>query len=512
VPSAIGIGIRERVPTAPPQRYFVAEDLCIGERFEMAHAPGMAFELYDADNFTKRWLARRGLWHEDDSGDAGAPGEGLSTSSSSSVATAPGPAPAAIVASQLAGCLASVRRAMLSRDRRDTGTLPVSVVTGVLAAYGASPPSVSSEDLSAVISRHLVPTSSSRGGGDSTDPLVRWAALCDTLVEAFRAAATAGLSATEGTPEEGARIEQQLRSALLSSRTHLRRCFRELGMKVPGAITPAEFRHLLRRHHLDLGMTQDDIVAAMSRYAPSSLDEIAEEAAGRGVDPPAESAVPADCISYRGFLWALAGGNAGAASVSQAEVMEIENIVRGISRGLEDGAGQAPEHFSHPPRASAWGRPRIAWADGTGAGWTAQEVSAEDSIAIRDRMRDTVITDARSDRPQPADTQPPALREEPVEEPVVEPVEEPAAPTARNVVMAELGKFFQGRAWDLHRTMRLYDPTVRGQMTRRAFIAALTSAGYLMGPASEEVLFEGVPSDGPVDWRAMVAQMTAASE
>jgi len=504
VPHTRGVGIRERVPSAPPAPFVEPEDLCLGGDLALAHAPGMAFRLHDADPFTRRWLARRGRL-PDGEGD-GAPGPAHD-----------GPLPR--LARCLSGCAASVRRSMLARDRADAGLVTVAAAAEVLAAYGACPPDTSAADVSAVLAAHAT-------DGPDGRAAVRWPQLCDAIVAEQRSAAAAGLTAAEGAPDEGARIEQQLRSAVLSSRKHLRRCFRELGRDCPGAITPTEFRGLLRRHHLDLGLTGDDVGAAMDRYPAADADEVRAEAAARGVEAPA---VPRGSVSWRGFLWTLAGGISGAASVSPDEVAELENIVRGITRGLEHGAGTAPEHFPHPPRASAWGRPRVAWADGTGDGWTARDVTEEEAVTVRDPSapRSEAGTDApppgapamevedvdawrledASRRSSPRDASPePSTPDRDAADADAGAASAPEASSARADVIASLRRFFRGRSWDLHRTMRLYDPSVRGVVSGRALASALVSAGYELKPSEEEALLAGMRD---VDWRSVVSEITA---
>ncbi|KAA0164031.1 hypothetical protein FNF31_02580 [Cafeteria roenbergensis] len=557
-----GIGIRERLPFAPEPPLLRAEDLAVGGRLVLAHSPGAEFLLTGADAFTKRWLRRNGragaagATSDDDDGGGGSSGvdeapDADSLEGGGRGEGSPAHGPAARVAPVLAGCLASARRAMLSRDRRDTGRLPVGTATAVLAAYGACPPVVNAADVAALMAQFLC---DEREDGEL---LVRWPALCDALVAAAHSAAASGLTAGEGDPVEGARIEQQLRSAILSSRSHLRRCFRELGRACPGAISHGEFRGLLRRHHLDLGMTAADVAAAMSRYPPASLEEAAEEAACRGV--PAPSALPAGAISWKGFLMAITGAGSGAASVSPEEVAEIANIARGVTLGLEHGAGHAPEHFPHPPRASAWGRANVAWDDGTGSGWQAKDVSEEEATLIRDRLAPPSQADTL-ERSRPHSRGTPSCDECSCAEaaadsglgatvrgfaeaqrafdreirsrahgPVdgasegVEPSdagrspEDAAAPApaegSRAALLARLSAFFTGRRWELHRTLRLFDPAMRGTIARPSFRGALVAAGFELTPEEEETLLgSGAETSAPVQWRPLLAEITAAAE
>ncbi|KAA0176987.1 hypothetical protein FNF27_01317 [Cafeteria roenbergensis] len=559
-----GIGIRERLPFAPEPPLLRAEDLAVGGRLVLAHSPGAEFLLTGADAFTKRWLRRNGrpgaagATSDDDDDGGGGGGSGVDEAPDADSLEgggrgegSPAHGPAARVAPVLAGCLASARRAMLSRDRRDTGRLPVGTATAVLAAYGACPPVVNAADVAALMAQFLC---DEREDGEL---LVRWPALCDALVAAAHSAAASGLTAGEGDPVEGARIEQQLRSAILSSRSHLRRCFRELGRACPGAISHGEFRGLLRRHHLDLGMTAADVAAAMSRYPPASLEEAAEEAACRGV--PAPSALPAGAISWKGFLMAITGAGSGAASVSPEEVAEIANIARGVTLGLEHGAGHAPEHFPHPPRASAWGRANVAWDDGTGSGWQAKDVSEEEATLIRDRLAPPSQADTL-ERSRPHSRGTPSCDECSCGEaaadsglgatvrgfaeaqrafdreirsrahgPVdgasegVEPSdagrspEDAAAPApaegSRAALLARLSAFFTGRRWELHRTLRLFDPAMRGTIARPSFRGALVAAGFELTPEEEETLLgSGAEASAPVQWRPLLAEITAAAE
>jgi hypothetical protein len=458
VPPTRGIGIRESLPVEPLARFFEATDFFEGAKIEFTHSPGQVFNLERGDGFTRRWLKRHGLPVSEE--EPSAP-EGSES-------------PLGKIVSILAGCLASVRRAFLARDRRDTGAVPISTATRILAAYGVSPPDCDASTIAAALGMFV------KDSGQA-ELSIAWPEFCDSLLSTLRTMAMKGLTATEGTPEEGLRIEQQLRSAVLSSRAHLRKCFRELGRSVPGVITPAEFRHLLRRHHLDLGMTMEDVVAAMARYPKPELEEVLFESRLQGVEveDTRDLAIPPGSISWSGFLWALAGGRTGAASVSEEEVLEIENIARGVSVGLDLGAGHAPEFFPHPPRSSAWGKSRVAWSDGRGSGWTPTEVALEVAEKIRGGVKMTERKAVEPEQSAPI-----------VVEDLEAPQEEDATETqSRESVLRALGKFFRHRKWELRRVMMLYDPSGSGMLPRSSIASALCSCGYELSSDEQALLF-----------------------
>jgi hypothetical protein len=117
----------------------------------------------------------------------------------------------------------------------------------------------------------------------------------------------------------------QLRMALLSSRSHLRRVFRDLDTANTGAITFKEFRALLGRHHMDVGLNDAQIRAVMARFPPA--EPAAAAAAGAGASEP--------CISWRGFIESILD----AQTLAPGELEGFLDFVRGMRDTAPDGVG-----------------------------------------------------------------------------------------------------------------------------------------------------------------------------
>lgn len=145
-------------------------------------------------------------------------------------------------------------------------------------------------------------------------PMVDYPALFDGL-----AATAARQTALQPRMDK---LMSQLRAALLSSRTHLRRVFRDLDVAGCGAITAAEFRHMLRRHNLDIGISDAQLRALMRRFpsAPADVREALRE-------PTA--------ISWDGFVRALLEVE----TLSREELDHFLAFVRGLRDCAPDGVG-----------------------------------------------------------------------------------------------------------------------------------------------------------------------------
>lgn len=469
VPPARGVGMRQRLPFVPRPRFFEPADLHEGGRVEFDHARGQVFVLARADSFTREYLARRAA---ERAGSVEAVEEPITPAGS----TPPSTTPLSRIAGLLVGCLASVQRRLRALDRHATGLVPAWATARVLAEFGAVPPHVLDGDIEAVLVDHR------------SDSSVRWQPLCAALQSEQEDAAARGLAAHGSGDVEAARVEQQLRAALMTSRDHLRRCFRELGNDHEGAITPREFRSLLRRHHLDLGMNMHDVTRVMRRF-PMAAD-----------DPDVPAGAPEGSVSWRGFLAVLVGEPYGSATVSSSDLAELENIARGVHRGLEAGAGQAPEFFSHPPRAAAWGRPRFAWSDGLGDGWAVPDPRP----ATRAGREETTPHDETLEISEASeDVEPVPSR------PLSSETSHDSAPPSAPAVLDRLRAFFRGRQWELKRTLRLYDPAGRGRVSRATMVAAFLSAGFELTMAEEDAMFGDMPRSASLDWAPLLERVLA---
>lgn len=144
------------------------------------------------------------------------------------------------------------------------------------------------------------------------------------------------------------KLLSQLRMALLSSRQHLRRIFRDLDTTGKGIITFSEFRRMLLRHHLDIGLNDAQIRALMARFPPADTAAVAAAAKstlGFNVNEP--------CISWNGFVEVILD----AKTLAPGEVEHFLDFVRGIRDDAPDGVGGTrvwPELFPHVNQVSSW--------------------------------------------------------------------------------------------------------------------------------------------------------------
>jgi Ca2+-binding EF-hand superfamily protein len=140
------------------------------------------------------------------------------------------------------------------------------------------------------------------------------------------------------------KLLSQLRAALLSSRSHLRKVFRDLDVAGEGAVTMPEFRHMLARHNLDVGISDAQLRVLMQRFPPAGGVEAAAAAAAAG-RPPA--------ISWDGFVRALLEVE----TLSPEELATFLNFVRGLGDRAEDGVGSSravPQVRPHANVTASW--------------------------------------------------------------------------------------------------------------------------------------------------------------
>ena len=132
----------------------------------------------------------------------------------------------------------------------------------------------------------------------------------------------------------------QLRAALLSTRKHLRDCFRDLNCSGEGVVTFKEFRHLLLRHQLDVGMNDAAVREVMRRFPPAQ--------------PHATDAAGEPLLSYTGFVEALLDS----ATLAPGEMEHFWDFVRGVHNREPESVGgtfTVPQVFPHVNKVSSWG-------------------------------------------------------------------------------------------------------------------------------------------------------------
>ncbi len=81
-------------------------------------------------------------------------------------------------------------------------------------------------------------------------------------------------------PPKPSQVLAHLQAGLLSDIAHARAVFRDLDLGHTGVIAFPEFRALLRRHTLDVGMSDADVLQLMGRFPP------ARDATGACTSPP----------------------------------------------------------------------------------------------------------------------------------------------------------------------------------------------------------------------------------
>jgi hypothetical protein len=293
----------------------------------------------------------------------------------------------------------------------------------------------------------------------------------------------------------------QLRAALLSSRTHLRKIFRDLDTAGKGVITFKEFRHLLLRHQLDVGLNDAQIRAVMDRFEPA--DAAAAAAAGAGDEP---------AIAFTGFVRTLLD----AATLAPGEVEHFMDFVRGVHNTAPESVGgtyTVPQVFPHTNKVSSWGEnmdlSRFGVMDST-----TRPFSAPSATAARPPPPPAASASARAPHapvappPVPAAARTaPAATAAPVNATLsasaapghgrpstapaaaIDPRPRPANPVVDVVavllgsqkgadLLARVRSIFGTRRLDLYRSLTLYDTCVmRG--SGRALISPLTPAPLL---------------------------------
>jgi hypothetical protein len=307
------------------------------------------------------------------------------------------------LAKLLAGVLASVQAVVRQTDKADRGAAPAEVVRAALARYGCVPPACDPETVDVALDHFVRGTGGDLNaekqaqenaratkhasyrprtpagtiGGSNSNP--GGSPLASSRSSTGNNAALDTLVASMDNPLHGPhfndyfgsgfesvalvdyprlfqivkavavrqqviqprldKIVSQLRMALLSSRTHLRRIFRELDTLGKGIITFSEFRRMLLRHHLDIGLNDAQIRTLMARFPP------ADAAAAAGIAEP--------CISWLGFVEVIVDAN----TLAPGEIDQFLDFVRGAHDNAPDGVGGTrvwPELYPHVNQVSSW--------------------------------------------------------------------------------------------------------------------------------------------------------------
>lgn len=430
-----------------------------GAKLTFAHAPAQTFELLEPDAFTAHLLTDMGVEGYEVPG-----GDEASAAADEACDEALPQAQEALLA-LLSGCMASARTVCRQADYGSTGALHPAAVRTALRRYGVAPPAVPAGDLDTVLAAHTITL---QQAADRSLPaecvgLVDYAGLFDALKA--RQATLQAQAARSDTKLLG-----QLRYALLSSRTHLREVFRNLGLAVPGCITPAEFRRMLRRHNLDLGMGERELLEAMAHYPPAPVEAAAQEGS----------------ISLRGFIERLVDAH----GLGPAEVEDFVSLVTGTRRSPREGAAAGPPVFNPVNRQPLWAE--------SGAKKEAPGSPFPPPVPVVEEAQpplDTSVEEgaAAGGNPDTAGASTPSRstatpRVTPREEEGPSPAKDPGASSGAAELFGRLGDFFQYRRSDLHRTMALYDPGCTGSISITSLIAALESAGFSLLPSEESTL------------------------
>ena len=513
-----GVGVEafgKPADSIPP--FFSPSDITVGSRVTFHHSPSQSFRIMDADEFTQKYFERCG-WdlrmdrkeEEDSSSKAGPSGKSPAGSHHERHSAT------LRVAQSLVGCFVSLERHLRRFDRHGTGSVARNVAATALLRYSSRMSHQRREDREAVLDSHA-------DGADS----VQYVRMVGALRDANESAA--------GRQTALSKVLDQLRSALTSSRQHLRHACRNLGLACPGAVTPDEFWSLLRTHHLDIGLTREEVVSLMHRFPPATRSD-----------------APEGSIDWTGFLrYGVLHDPA-----DSAELERLQQVVEGVHDSLK-GAGTAPEVRQHPPRGSAWGPDPYALPTHGPQAWRATKAKAEglervlgkplenlwDSMARgtasrsgsipfpdqrglsaqmghEDRYRDGEQENEQNERYEGGQRTPDRKETAPMGSP--DTLErsgtsdlgrtlDPTSPVSvggeerRNDLWQRLQDFFAGRSYQLRRTFLLYDTNCSGCVSRKAAINALQSAGFVLRLAEADALF---PRDqSQVDYTQLVADL-----
>lgn len=497
-----GVGIDRQHPQYRAHGRPVTEsDLEVGSRLCFAHNPFQELVLTQQDEFTEKYKDNRTLETAEE-------------------------LPFRKLASVLSGCLDSLFTASKQRDllersagaKHHEGFLSKDAMRSLMQRYGACSPVVDEHEIDNILDEEAVnddsiaallpPKGTPRFRGYTDPKTGSW--ICLTAREQREQRADL-LSQHKGMVEyrdfiqklrgevmknmsgqsRHLKIMNQLRAALLSSRDHLHRVFRDLGNCVPGIITPKEFRRLLRRHHLDMGISDNELLILLKNYPAASSDEV------DGV-----YSIPEGSISWRGFVRSLID----AENRPQDEVEDFIALVSGYRNELEGGTGRAPEVHKHfrkepvftPARKEDGPTRKVFTRESPVDEPTGQQPSRE-SNAEEHPSRNVCESEGSRHSNSPRSS-----------------LSDRMEGASIGTLLSEMADFFQTKKSELVRIFRLYDQSGKGTLPFRSFVNALTSSGYRLGLNEEDSLFHGLENAGAldengVDYRSFVQSLWDSS-
>jgi hypothetical protein len=449
-----------------------------------------------------------------------------------------------VLAKVLAGVMASAQNVVRQSDRNDRGFAPKAVMAQVLARYGCREPACSPHIVDDVLSAFVIGTGaeclareraienarstkhamyrpttpaadaarsarqalvpagspqSSRSPNLSDESPLRGPELVDFLSARFAdepmvdyakvfAAVRAVAERQQVLQPRLDKLISQLRTAMLSSRLHLRRIFRDLDVAGNGTVTFSEMRNLLLRHHLDIGMNDAQVRALMARFPPAP--------GGLAVDAHGEP-----CISWRGFVETILG----AQTLAPGEIDGILDFVRGVhDNEAANGVGGTrvwPEVYPHVNQVSSWGADMNLAAFGVRAGRPATAAAAPAAPAAGPPPPEPQRAGFPKHEPRPASTSAaapvvallgapelPASRPRTAPAGVADPrpaperalldVVEALSTSAKGVeVLRRMRSTFGQRRLELFKALSLFDTQHKRSLTAESFVNAVVSAG-----------------------------------
>lgn len=278
----------------------------------------------------------------------------------------------------------------------------------------------------------------------------------------------------------------ELRKALLSSRSHLLECFRDLGSDLPGVITEAEFKLLLQRHHLDVGLSAAEVAAFGAKFPAADEHEISH---ALRTHPAAEAKFHGRWMSWTGFVRTLVSH----IGLTEQAVQDLLDLLSTVGRWLA-GAGEAPEMFAHAPTPPLLPTAHAAYKGVDGA--------MRQREARLERAAEPAATTYHSPAKEPAeDADLPASR---VSVDTATEAAEAVASLAGGVrridsilthssdVIARVAQFFRRRQPHLLRTMQLFDTSGQGLLPVAAMTEAIQAAGFRMAVTERHALARGL--------------------
>lgn len=203
-----------------------------------------------------------------------------------------------------------------------------------------------------------------------------------------------------------------------------------------GAITFREFKDMLNRHHLDVGLNDAQVRSVMMRFPLASAEAAAKAGAGQG-EP---------CLDWRGFVEAIVD----ARTLAPGELETILDFIRGVhdvgydsqaAKGGVGGTRTTPAVFPHVNQVTSWSaqgmdlrpygikeRPELAPQQGvegsyrsTGApGGSRPGTATEEASKARNRITGPANPPMVAIHPQPSHKAPRVPLEPPAAEPLTE--------------------------------------------------------------------------------------------